>query len=85
MISLDINMLCTTAVIRIVNALYCLAVNANVLTWVRNSTCKTIAASFMETFTAGIFTITRMLTPHHNIALTAAMVFVIGTITYSTG
>jgi len=39
----------------------------------------------MEALTAGIFTITRMLTPHHNIALTTAMVFVIGTITYSTG
>jgi hypothetical protein len=39
----------------------------------------------METLTAGIFTIARMLTPHHNITFTAAMVFVIGTITYSTG
>lgn len=85
MISLDVNMLCTAPVIRVVDTLYCLTVDADVLAWMRDSTCKTVTASLMKALTTRILTVTGMLAAHHDIALTAAVVFVIGTIAYATG
>ena len=85
MISLDVNMLCTAPVIRVVDTLYYLTVDADVLAWMRDSTCKAVTASFMKALTTRILTVTGMLSTHHDIALTAAVVFVIGTIAYATG
>jgi hypothetical protein len=39
----------------------------------------------MKTLTAGILTVAGMLSAHHDIALAAAAVFVVGTIAHSTG
>lgn len=85
MISLDIYMLCTAPVIRVVDTFDCLTVDADLLAWMRNSACKTVSASFMKALTACIFTVTGMLAAHHDIAFTAAVVLIIGTITYATG
>ena len=78
-------MLCTAPVIRVVDTFDCLTVDADLLAWMRNSACKTVSASFMKALTACIFTVTGMLADHHDIAFTAAVVLIIGTITYATG
>lgn len=85
MISLDIDMLRAAAVIRIVHTLHSFAVDADMLAWMRHGARKAVAAPLMKAFTAGILTVAGMLSAHHDIALAAAVVFVIGTIAYSTG
>ena len=85
MVPLDINMLCTAAVIRIVHAFHGLTIDADMLAWVWNCTCKAIAAPLVKALTAGIITVAGMFSSHHDIALATAAVFVVGTITYSTG
>ncbi len=85
MISLDVNMFCAASVVCIVHAFHCLTVYANRLAWVGYGTCETIPVSLMKTLTAGIVAVAGMLSAYHDIALAAAMVFVIGTIGYSTG
>ena len=85
MVSFDVDMLCITAVIRIVYTLYRLAVDTDMLAWVRDRTRKAVTAPLVKAFTAGIITVTGMFPAHHDIALTATAVFVIGTIAYSTG
>lgn len=78
-------MLCAAPVICIVHAFHCLAVYANRLARMGYGTCETIPVSLMKTLTAGIVAVAGMLSAYHDIALAAAMVFVIGTIGYSTG
>jgi len=78
-------MLCFAAIICIINTFYSLAVNAYGLAWVGYRAGKTVPASLMEALTAGIITITGMFTTYHNIAFTAAVILIIGTVTYSTG
>lgn len=85
MISLDVHMLCITAIIRIVHALHCLAVDADMLARVGYCARKTVAASLVKALTAGVVTVAGMFSSHHDIALAAAVIFVVGTIAYSTG
>ena len=85
MVSLDVNMICFAAVIRIVYAFHCLAIDADMLAWVRDSTRKTVAASLVKALAAGIIAVAGMFSSHHDIALAAAVVFVVSTIAYSTG
>ena len=85
MVSLDVNMLCVTAVIRIVYTLHCLAVNADMPARVRNCARKAVTTSLVKALAAGIIAVAGMFSPYHDIALAAAVVFVIGTVAYSTG
>jgi len=55
------------------------------LAWMRNGTRKTVTASLVKTLAAGVVTVAGMLPSNHDIALTTAVIFVIGTIAYSTG
>jgi hypothetical protein len=68
------------AIIAVINAFYCLTVYADGLARMRNRACKAVAASLVKTFTTCIVAVTGMLSAHHNVTLTAAAVFVIGTI-----
>ena len=85
MISFDVDMFRTAAVIRIVHTLHCLTVDADMLARMRHGTRKAVTAPLVKTFTTCIFTVAGMLSAHHDIALAAAVVFVVGTIAYSTG
>lgn len=85
MVSLDIDMIRTATVVFVVHTLHRLAVDADMLARMRYRTRKAVAASLVETLAAGILTVTGMLSAHHDIALAAAVVFVVGTIAYSTG
>ena len=73
-------MVCMAAVIAVVNTFYRLTVYADGLARMRNRACKTVTASLVKTFTTCIIAVTGMLSAHHNVTLTAAAVFVIGTI-----
>lgn len=85
MVPLDVNMLRIAAVIRIVYALHCFAVDADMLAWMGNRACKAVAAPLVKALAAGIITVTGMLSSHHDVTLAAAVVFVVGTIAHSTG
>lgn len=85
MISFDVDMIRAAAVVFIVHALYCLTVDADVLARVRDRARKAVAAPLVKTLTAGVLTVAGMFSAHHDISLAAAVVFVIGTIAYSTG
>lgn len=85
MVSLDVDMICMTAVILIVHALHRLAVDADILARVGDSARKAVPASLVKALAAGVITVAGMLPSYHDIALTAVVVFVVGTIAYATG
>ena len=68
------------AVVAVVDTFCRLTVNADRLARVRNCACERIAASLVKAFTARVIAVTGMFSTYHNVAFTAAMVFVIGTI-----
>lgn len=84
--ALDIYMLRRAFIVGIVNTVGCLAVDADGGAGMRNRALKGIhSLPFLhEALTAGLVRAACMLAAHHNIALGAQMLLIIGTILYRT-
>ena len=76
-------MICMALVIGIIDALYCLTVNADGLAGMKHGALEGILPLLNKTLTAGIITVTGMLAPHHNIPFAAQTILVVGTILYT--
>lgn len=79
-------MLRHTLIITIINALYCLTVDADRMAWMRQGIAERFSSLSLlrKALAAGAVTITGMLTSHHDVSLAAQTVLVIGTIFHNT-
>jgi hypothetical protein len=73
-----------TLVITVVNTSDRLAVNADGSAGMLQSACKAVPLLIRKAFTACLVIAAGMLSAHHNIALTAAITFVVSTVFYRT-
>ena len=80
--ALDVHMLRHTLIITIINALYCLTVDADRMAWMRQGIAERFSSLSLlrKALAAGAVTITGMLTSHHDVSLATQTVLIIGTI-----
>ncbi len=77
-------MLCMTLIITIIHTSDRFAINADRPAGMFQRTCIGIISLLRKTLTACIVTAVRMFAAHHDIALAAALIFIVGTIVYAT-
>lgn len=81
----DVHMICVAFIIRIINTLIRLTVNADRPAGMGNSACeRPHIASVFEALTTGVILAAGMSAGHHDIPLAAAPVIVVGTIFHGT-
>ena len=80
--ALDVHMLRHTLIITIINALYCLTVDADRMAWMRQGIAERFSSLSLlrKALTAGSVTVTGVLAAHHDVSLAAQTVLIIGTI-----
>lgn len=71
-----------TLIITVINALYCLTVDADRMAWMRQGIAERIPplSLLRKALTAGTITVTGVLAAHHDVTLAAQTVLIIGTI-----
>lgn len=80
--ALDVHMLRHTLIITIINALYCLTVDADRMAWMRQGIAERFSSLSLlrKAFTAGSVTVAGVLATHHDVSLATQTVLIIGTI-----
>ena len=75
-----------TLIITVINALYCLTVDADRMAWMRQGIAERFSSLSLlrKALTAGVVTVTGVLAAHHDVSLAAQTVLVIGTIFHNT-
>lgn len=64
-------------IIFIIDALYCLAINADIIAWMLYRTFKAVILLLCKAFAAGLIGTGCMSAAHHNVALAAALICII--------
>ena len=84
--SLDVHMIRHTLIIAVIDALDCLAVDADGPAGMRQGVTERIPSLplLCKAFTAGALTVAGMFAAHHDISLAAQTVLIIGTIFHNT-
>ena len=84
--ALDVHMIRHTLVIAVIDTLYRLTVDADGPAWMRQRVTERIPSLSLlrKAFTAGAFTVTGILAPHHDVSLAAQTILIIGTIFHNT-
>lgn len=84
--ALDVHMIRHTLIITIINALYCLTVDADRMAWMRQGIAERFSSLSLlrKALTAGAVTVTGVLAAHHDVSLAAQTVLIIGTIFHNT-
>ena len=84
--ALDVHMLRHTRIITIINALYCLTVDADRMAWMRQGIAERFSSLSLlrKALTAGAVTVTGVLAAHHDVTLAAQTILIIGTIFHNT-
>ena len=80
--ALDVHMIRHTLIITIINALYCLTVDADRMAWMSQGAAERIPplSLLRKAFTAGSVTVAGVLAAHHDVSLATQTVLIIGTI-----
>ena len=84
--SLDVHMIRHTLIIAVIDALDCLAVDADGPAGMRQGVTERIPSLSLlrKAFTAGAVTVAGMFAAHHDVSLAAQTVLIIGTIFHNT-